>query len=370
MKFFLTILLLFGCFFLQAKEEEEASQSIPKGTIHQGDYFAAGGTIKISGVVTGNVFVFGSQVLVDGKIGGDLVAAGGSLNIAGEVGKNARLMGGQVQLNGIIHGNATVVGGNIELFSQAQIKGKASLTGSVVNVGGHIEKNLTLRASDSFFSGTIGGNVKAHTNHLHLGPQAQIEGDLQYTGEEEALIEEGGKVGGIKSYQTSSAARFFHGEGKKVVLFFSHFMALFMNFLFSFVVGIIFLKGLSHRLKIILEVFQKKPWKAFWTGLLATILLPIVCLILFITILGLPFALALIGFSVLTFYSAKVFPIIWISNWISPKVRLRKNTIWVFFLGLVLFFLIIEIPFVGGVISLMTTFLGIGALVLERFHKP
>jgi len=45
----------------------------------QGDYFAFGPHVEISGTVHGDVYAAGGEVLVDGIVDGDLIVAGGEV---------------------------------------------------------------------------------------------------------------------------------------------------------------------------------------------------------------------------------------------------------------------------------------------------
>ncbi|NGX38372.1 MAG: hypothetical protein K1000chlam2_01545 [Chlamydiae bacterium] len=279
--------------------------------VHRGNYTAASESVRITGVVTGNVYVIGSKITVEGQINGNLIAFGAMIDIPGEVRGNARLIGGQVEIGG-----------------------------------------------------TIGGNVKAYTGQLNLDSQATIKGNLTYSSPEQAQIDPGATIDGKVTYNPFQGV--FKGKWKKTFFLGARLTGLLMNFLFSFVIGWIFLKVFPQRTKKAVEILRKTPWKAFWIGLITVILIPIACLVLFITILGFPLGLALLAFSLLGFYTAKIFPILWAANACFPKLRLKKHMLLILALGLIVFFILTQIPFVGGILSLAFTFFGLGAILLAR----
>lgn len=364
MRFLLAILFCFS-----SLPAEEHFVVLPKEKIHQGDYFAAGGSVEVSGVVKGDVYVFGSQIIIDGTVEGDVIATGASIDIAGVVHGNARLIGGQVEINGSIGRNATIMGGNLQLASQGKIVGNAVFTGGLIDLSGDIGRNLTATASTLRLSGTVQGNVIAHVGSIRLNSEANIEGNLEYSSTQEAQIEPGSEIRGKVTYHTSAIGDVLSGKWKKKFIIGSKFIGILMNFLFTFVLGWIFIKFFSKRLKNTQEILDKKKWRAFWVGILIALLLPISCLILFITILGFPFGLALLAISIFGFYSAKIFPIIWISNKALSKFHLKKNSVWIYFWGLILFFLLRRIPFFGDLISFVFIFLGLGSITLSRIRR-
>ena len=311
--------------FFRALPADEHFVVLPEEKVHQGDYFAGGGSVEISGRVTGDVYAFGSQITVDGAVDGDVIAAGGTIDIAGTVGGSARLVGGQVEINGTIKRNATIMGGNLQLNAQARIGGNAVFTGGLIDLSGDIGGNLTATSSSLRLSGDVQGNVIAHVGSMRLNSRANISGNLEYSSNQEAQIEPGAEVGGKVIYHTSVIGEVLDGKWKKKFIIGSKFTGALMNFLFTFVLGWIFIKFFQKRLKSTQEVLDKKKWRAFWIGVLIALLLPISCLILFITILGFPFGLALLAISVFGFYSAKIFPIIWASNKTLHKLSLKKE---------------------------------------------
>jgi hypothetical protein len=72
----------------QAKWRERVLLSA--GQEVQGDYFAFGLHVEISGTVHGDVYAAGGEVLVDGIVGGDLIVAGGEVRVSGEVTQDVR----------------------------------------------------------------------------------------------------------------------------------------------------------------------------------------------------------------------------------------------------------------------------------------
>jgi len=367
MRLFFAFFLAF-CSLLSANDADDFIV-LPEETVHHGDYFAAGGSIEVSGVVKGDVYVVGSQIVIDGTVEGDVIATGGSIDIAGRITGSVRLAGGQIEINGQIGRNATVMGGNIQISSSSRIDGNVVLTGGIVDLAGTIGGDLTLTASTARITGDIEKNLHAYVGKLRLSSRANIGGNLEYSSSSEAYIDQGAEIRGEVIYHPSVVQEFFRGKWRQGLVIGSRFAGIVMNFFFSFIIGLLFIKVFPKKLKGTLQYLQERPWKAFWIGFLMMIVIPMACLLLLVSILGFPFAIALVVLGLLGFFAAKVFPVIWLSNRFFPRFGLKKNSLLLFFFGLVLFFFLQQIPFFGGLISLVATFLGLGAIMLGRIPK-
>lgn len=365
MRLLLVILALFGPLLA-----EDDFVILQKDSVHEGDYFSSGKSIEISGIVKGDVYAFGSQIRIDGTVEGDVIASGGNIEITGTVMGNARLAAAQVELGGTIARNVTIIAGNLEMEKETRIGKNAILTAGVLDYAGMVEGNLTLTATTARFLGRVQGNVRAYVGTLRFGSNALIGGNLEYSSSEQALFAPGAQIDGEVTYHASKVGKIMKGEWKKGVVVGTKFTGALMNFLFSFVIAWLFLRFLPRKFKGTLSYLEKQPWKSFWIGLATFILLPVACLILFITILGFPIALGLLAAGLFTFYSAKIFPIFWLCNKVLPR---RKNSLLIFGVGLLAFLLISHVPVFGGIIRMVFTLLGLGALVMgkmSRRHKP
>lgn len=328
--------------------------------VYEGDYFITGGTVETPDVVTGDVYALGSNVHIKGRVDGDVIATGGTIVIDGTVRGSARLIGGQVILNGKIGENFSAVGGNLLMNPGAVIYGNGVFTGGDLNLGGQIDGKVTINGSTVELNGKVGRSVNARAGDLRLGPSADIGGDLEYKSSTAVHIDPKAQISGQMIYHQTK--KVLGGKWKEKVIFGSKLLAIVMNFWFSFVFGVLYIKLFPRGFNNAVNVLRTKPWKALGMGFLTLFLLPIICLLLLVSILGFPLGIALIAFSLITFYTAKVVPIVWITNKVLPNLGIY----WKLFLGLIVFFIFLEIPVVGVLLSLSFILLGLGAGVLGQ----
>lgn len=376
MRAVLIFLFLFAGIVLNAqekpqseKEETENINILPAGTVHQGDYFAFGGTIEISGQVTGDVYAMGSQIIVDGQVDGDILAVAGNIHISGNILQNIRAVAVQATISGKIGRNATIAAGNMQLVPSAVIQGNLVVTAGNVDLGAFIGGDATIVASNLRISSTLQQNLQAYVGHMRLTSRAMIGGDVIYDSDHEAYIEPEAKICGEIVYHPSFLKEVLKGNILNFLLLGSKLAGVVMNFLYTFVVGWIWLKLYPQNLERALNALSHKPLKAFAYGLMLIILLPLASLIFLMTILGAPFAITLIALNVIGFYTAKVLTIFWASNKIFKKIGLKQNTLTIFFLGLICYFLLAAIPFLGSVIAFIAMLFGLGAVPLAKMHQ-
>jgi len=342
---------------------------LPAGSVVQGDYFAFGNNIEISGKVNGDVYVTGLQVYVDGEISGDLIVAAGSVDLEGTVAHNLRVIAGQATINGTIGRNATVLAGNAQFMKSGKVLGNVVCTSANVDLGCYVGGDVTVAASNLRISGAIDHDIDAYVGQLRLTSRAEVGGDIEYKSNTTAFIDEGAIIKGKVTLHPSLVHHLIKGGFLHGLLIGSRIAGLLMNFLYTFAIGLILIKIYPRKLESTLYALNNSPLKCFGFGLMLLILLPLVSLILLMTILGIPFALTLLALNVIGFYTAKVFSIFWISNKFCAKVRLKKNALTSYTLGLVLYFLITSIPIFGFIVAFVAMVFGLGAIPLAKSNR-
>lgn len=364
------LIMLFSSFLLSASEEikeEKVSKTViaPEGTTIEGDYFAMGKIIEISSDVQGDLYVCGGQIVIDGKIEGDILAIGGSIIVLGEVAGNIRLLGGQVTFGGKVAKNGTIIAGSAQLLPQSYISG--NLVGVLGNgdVAADIGEDFTAIASNLRISSTIQGNLDAYVGQMRLNAKAKVDGNVDYTSTHDALIDPKTVIRGKLTQHTSVDHNFLGSYWIHGLLLGSKLMSVVMNFFYSLAVGLVILKLFPNMVHSAVEALEKYPLKSVANGILLLIFLPLAFLVLLVTVLGAPFALTLLAFNIITFYTAKIIFILWGSKRLFKQMKYKLTPTHLLMLGLVIYFGLVAIPFVGSVVSFGALLLGLGSSVIS-----
>ncbi|QVL58089.1 MAG: polymer-forming cytoskeletal protein [Simkaniaceae bacterium] len=369
----LAIIFLFLCTILFAEEEQGSDGGeiivLPSNAVVDNDYFANGRTVEISGTVNGDVYVLGGQIFIDGIVNGDVLVAGGSVEISGKVTKNIRLIAGQALISGQVGGNITSVTGTIELSPSSSIGRNAVIVSGNTDLESKVGNNVRLYASSVRISDGIQGKVIAYVGHLRLTSKANIGGSLEYWSNKNALVDPNAKIKEGIIHHPSFFYDFFHSKLLKGLKIGSKLAALLMNFFYSFIIGLVMLRYFPRRVERTIETLNSKPAQSLVAGIVLLFLLPVTMLVLLITILGAPFALALLSLTVIGLYTAKVFSVLWLSTNIFRKLEFKKHRRLYFSFGLIVYFILTTIPYLGTIVTIAALLFGIGGAALGRMDN-
>ncbi len=168
----------------------------------------SGGDIHISNLhhIEDDLYIFGSNVTVDGRIDGDLAVGAYEFYSNGEVTESENVFAYKLHHTGTV-GNSlrafanTViidgkVGRSVMLFAYdshidegAVIERDVSIAGYSVHVDGVVKRNVEVNSDRIFISGDIGGNVNLVGKEITISPPAVIRGNLTYTCKNEVAID-------------------------------------------------------------------------------------------------------------------------------------------------------------------------------------
>ncbi|PIZ87333.1 hypothetical protein COX93_01235 [Candidatus Nomurabacteria bacterium CG_4_10_14_0_2_um_filter_30_12] len=324
--------------------------------------YMAGGTIISAGSVDKDLLVAGGTVLVSGPVLGDLFVVGGNITVLSQVSGDIRIGGGNIIVNGNILGDAVIGGGQIILSSKS-ISGDVAIAGGTIQMNSEVKGNVKIGGGEIYINAPVVGNVDIKAQKLTLGPKADIKGNLKYEAENPVIIEEGGKVQGETIF---TELKGHNGENKNVtgsILGFFTFLLVakfFMLLATALIIGLIFHKYSDE----LIEKATTNPLKELGRGIVTIIVLPVLSVILLITIIGIPFGiLGLLSFIMLLIFTAMITPIFlgalvykWISRGSSYVVNWKTML-----LGVVVYFILSLIPFIGWIAICVSTMITLGA---------
>jgi hypothetical protein len=357
----LLLLCVVGCEGDRRESENSRTVVLPAGEIHDGWYFAAGQRVIINGTVNGDAYVAAGQVEINGTINGDLLAAGGDLDIGGTITDDVRAAGGNIRLNGSVGKNASVAGGNIIVRKTAMIKGGLIVVGGNLAQGGSVEKDVRAAVGQMEVTGSIGKNTDVAGGRLVVARGASIGGNLNaFLGEKDrSEIAEGAVKGSINVKQREEAPKRILGIASGKFWF------------KAFWTGSLFLTG------FVLFLLSRKLFAEYGTvaitrlgmsllwGLAVVVCTPIACIILLVTIIGIPLALILLALYLIMLYVSHL------CLGLAVGMRLFRSDqssgwilYFVFAVGTIIFQGLSLIPILGTIIEIAAILLGSGAIVL------
>lgn len=306
--------------------------------------------LDISQVVDGNVFAYGQTVNVSGEINGDLFVFASNLTI---------------EESAIIHGNVfalasdmTVSGIAADVYAMAD---NFSLSEKSI-----IARNLYLSSNNISLEGQVSRDAYIAANTLKIAENDEpvIEGNLTYSSTSEAQINEASVGGEIKynAVQVDNSARVW-----------SVVSNLISALVLSFIVIMILLWIAPKFKDNICEIIAKKSFLSFGIGLLvffATII-AVIILLLFTYGFGASTAVVAIAFLILGYVlSSTVFSMA-LGKLLANKFGFTKNVAYVLLSLLIVLIvnLIRYIPYVGGPIGFIIAMIGLGIICVNAYKR-
>jgi hypothetical protein len=281
------------------------------------DVFAAGNVVNINAPVA-SATVAGGTLNINAPVGGDLFAAGGQVFLNSNVSGKAVLAGGDVNFRGTVGRNAVVTGGQVHILPGAVIGRDAFLAGGDVYNGGKVVGNLTVRAN-TFQNPGSAGSVdfrKVETNRT----------------------------------EAEQSSRGFSVFGLLMILGY-------------LIIGLILIRYLPGLFIAIDSEIRDSPLVKTVVGFVLMIAAFIAILIVAITVIGLPIALIAALLLVVALMLTGTFVSFSLGRWIGARLKLKYGDMALFVIGFVILNILFILPYVGGLIGLISLSLGFGAIL-------
>ncbi|HEY7322441.1 MAG TPA: polymer-forming cytoskeletal protein [Candidatus Binatia bacterium] len=354
-------------FFFTANAQERPGRrsrnrvTVPASQVVNGDYFAFGGTVEISGTINGDLYASGRQVIIDGTVNGDVLVAGGKVSLSGTVSQDVRAAGGQVTISGNIGRNLTIAGGQVELAPSTVLRGGLVAAGGNIDLSAPVTGSVKAAAGTLIVANRVGGNVDAAVGTLRIASKADIQGDVNYWSRREAVVSEEARISGkIVRNVPLKRPRFFPAA------FFAWLGFVSINFISTLILGLLSVRFLPRFHQSVVTTLGERPWVSLGIGFVAAVIVPVVCSLLFATVVAIPIALILLTAYFIVLYWARIYAIGRIGEFILARLRPASSRVSAFVLGLFVYYLIAIIPFIGWLVVPLVVLFGLGAELIAR----
>jgi cytoskeletal protein CcmA (bactofilin family) len=335
--------------------------TVPASQVVDGDYFAFGETVEISGTINGDLYASGGQVIIDGRVNGDVLVAGGRVSLSGTVSQDVRAAGGQIAITGNVGRNLTVAGGNVEIASSAVVSGGVVAAGGSVDLAAPVGGAAKIAAGTLIIANRIAGDVEAAVGTLRIASKAEIGGNVTYWSGREAAVSEGARINGkIVRNIPPERPRIFPAA------FFAWLVFVAINFVCTLILGLLSARFLPRYHQSVITTLRARPWASLGIGFIAAVGVPVVCALLFATVLAIPLALILLFAFFILLYWSRIYAIGRIGESILARLRPASSRASAFVLGLFVYYILAIIPVVGWFVVPLVVLLGLGSELIAR----
>lgn len=298
------------------------------------------GTAAAAQTQTGGTVTVGPDETIDG----DLEAFAGSVVVEGTVTGDLEAFAGNVEITGTVEGDVETAGGSVTVGEGAQIGGSLSAGAGTVLVDGRVD-----------------GNAEIGAEEIRIGPNADIRGDLTYDGQLDRA--DGATVGGTVAPSDDVEV---NPGGPTFSLPAGTFTTY--GVLVNLVAGAVLLVAFPRFSTSVADGIDADPLRTGAFGLLALVVVPVICVLLLLTVIGIPLSIA--GFLAYVFlvWAGALYGRFAVGRWLVGQ--LDRDSRWLALLVGVLGIAVVKlVPIVGGLVEAAVVLVGLGALVLTLHDR-
>jgi len=335
--------------------------TVAGGEVVDGDLYIAGSDIIIDGTVSGDIFGVGQSLTINGIVNGGVTFAGQTLTINGQIAQGVRLAGQTINVSGEIGRDLVVAGSDVMVTSTAEIGSDLIIGAGTSRIDGHIDGNIIGGVGEVTITDGVGGNIQLEADKLIISSTANIQGNLTYTSENEADIQVGAQIGGKTTHKVPAVkepAGPFADIGGKVIAF-----------LMTLLAGIVIILIAPRRTTAVAASIRSKPLLSLGWGAVILFATPIAAIVTFVTVVGVPVGLIGLALYGIAIYLSQIAVGLFIGYWIIgffSKAESRGVLVGALALGFAVLTLLKLIPYIGFPLWLATVLFGIGAMVLSE----
>jgi cytoskeletal protein CcmA (bactofilin family) len=334
--------------------------------------YTAGGEVRPPRPIGGDLIAAGGRIVLEQPVAGDATLAAGAVDARSDIGDDLRAVGGAVSVEKHVGGDLVAAGGEVALRPGSTVRGDADLRAGNVVLQGRVDGALRARAQKIVVDGDVRGPVDLAAERIELGPRARIAGPLTYVSPQPIRMAEGavvqGQVTRAPAVEDGRPAADPRPSGASTM------PGTVVGYVAVLVLASAFLWLMPAFTEAAASRLHQTLWAALGVGVASLIAVPVLTLLLFITLFGIPLGLALMGAYPVVLLAGFVIGVLGLARLLppaakaTPAARLRSRVAR-FALALLAVCLIGWVPVAGGLFLVLMSLAGLGAAVLQLRAK-
>lgn len=322
--------------------------------VKHSDLFLLENVANINNTVDGNVFVMAKEVNINSPIYGNAFILAESVNIS----ENATIYNSAF----ILANNVTINGNILDLYCTSN--------NLKINTNSIIARDINTYCQSFILDGHIGRNANLSCGSISFNTTgvktAKIDGNLSYSSEYELDISKDIVAGNIHYNKVEADDQ----ESTKNIVK-EYASDLLKVLIVSIIVILVMVFAAPKFVNKQYYTLTHKPWASLGYGALALIATPLVCFILFITIIGIIPSLALLFTYIFVVSISPAILAIPLGKLLCKKINKQSNgyIILMSIVCVIAIWILTNIPIIGGLLSLITSLLSLGILTYAIFNS-
>lgn len=362
--------------------KKEPNYTLPADKTVKDDLMVVAQSVRIDGTVDGDLILIGQSFTINGHVTGDVLVAGSLLTINGTVDGNVRGSLGVLSIHGKVGKNILGFVGTMTTDPQSEIGWRLDGYVAELSLDGKIGRGISAHTGQAELNGFVGGDVSLKAKeYLHVGPQAQLQGKVDYTGPIQPVVAEGSKLANPINVNIEA--------GSESPDYIYSGMSLWHKILYwgaSFTFGLVLLFVAPGFFSETVQTADRFGM-SLGVGAMVLIATPVIAFLVCLTVVGLAVGISSILLWIIGIYASKIFFCAWLGkgivNWVKsvtggssqtePKVFARAAVsgaaIGHLALGLAVLYAIRAVPYVGFLLVIASVFWGFGAMAITLFNR-
>lgn len=316
--------------------------------------FDTGTKLTTSGEVKKSSFFAGNEIIDETKINGLAFMAGNDLTSNGKY-EYGFLAGNRVEINGEYERDLFALGNNLTISDGAKVGRDVFIAGNIITIKSEVPGDIFVAANKIVLDGAvIKGDLNVAANSVDFRGEVKIEGTFKHNDDIKKLSE----IKGVKE-ETYTIPKI------RLDPVYSMLFGIASKLVAMIVLVLVCKKFLAALIEKIKSDTSSDLTHTVLIGLGSLLLVPISMIVLLITIVGVPVAIAVgAAYAVMLYFSSVVTAIYLNEKWFKIK-----NGIVGAALGVVAIALVSSIPYLGALFGLMATIFGFGYTLRVLFWK-
>ena len=318
---------------------------------------ARGERVLVDGVVTGDLIAGGQSVVIRGTVHGNVIAWAQSVDLPGDVGGSVFVSSQFVTVQGGVDGSFYAFSQATRLAGGSRIGGGVASFSNTLTVEGSVDRGVQAAGYRVDVAGAVQGNVYANARRVGVGPGSRIGGTLTVRIPDPNVlqIDPAATLAAepvVRSWDDeSSPSRYLTG---------SFYRRQSVWLVAALLTGWLFLWAAPGAAAV---QFGTPPavLRTLGVGFLCVVATPFAALIAGLTLVGLPLALVALALWALGIYLAKI-PIALFLGRTLLGPRGARGPALALLVGLLAVFVAVNLPFIGWIVNLALTLIGVGGL--------
>jgi cytoskeletal protein CcmA (bactofilin family) len=307
-------------------------------------------------------------IRLGGVMQGDVWALGDDIELTGTTRDHVRLAGLRtVHVTGSVGRNLTVIANAVHLDAPSAVTGDVVVLARDVIAEGRVTGNATFRAQKVVLGGHIAGDVAITAASITIRPDTEIGGNLTYLSDgADLVLDPRVKVTGqctrLAPPPAVEASRFDLGA-----------LMLQLGLFLGALLAALLLFGLLPAFAFAsVDRLNQSVWRALLIGFAACALIPMTAVLLMFTLVGIPLGIMLLLVYTLLLYFGKAIAAFHLAHLLIRRLNpaAPQSLMPVLALGLVLIYTAVNLPFPLGTVAWFAfTFMGVGAMVITVLDR-